>query len=371
MKGLFSKKVWIALIGASLTLGTCMSAAAAGSISNVRLTFTDVYGEEGEILEPAVSVSDSRYSIESVSWPRAAEKWTPGKKVTATVSLTAEGGNQFAGSYSKSNCKVYGADYSSNKVVDQETMTVKANYVPVVRLGETERAGWGDTTRTRAVWKKVDFATAYQVKLYSDGRLIKTLTVENNNVDLTPYLKNEASYYYEVKATSRNSSESKYLKDGGFVQSDDQIMDNLGDTSGTWRDYQAGSKYRDMDGNYVTNSWKLISGKWYYFNNEGYAMTGWQYLNNRWYYLNADGVMQTGWAFVNDKWYYLNSTGDMAFGWIQPQPECWYYLDSTGTMQTGWIQNNGRWYYLDSNGLMAANTTVDGYQIGEDGARIQ
>ena len=41
-------------------------------------------------------------------------------------------------------------------------------------------------------------------------------------------------------------------------------------------------------------------------------------------------------------------------------------------MKTGWFQDtDGRWYYLNANGSMAANTTVDGYVLGANGAWIK
>lgn len=47
----------------------------------------------------------------------------------------------------------------------------------------------------------------------------------------------------------------------------------------------------------------------------------------------------------------------------------WYYFDQNGYMQIGWIQdNNGKWYYLNSDGSMAHDTTIDGYTLGSDGA---
>ena len=36
----------------------------------------------------------------------------------------------------------------------------------------------------------------------------------------------------------------------------------------------------------------------------------------------------------------------------------------------GWIQNDeGQWQYINTNGKLAVNTSIDGYAVGEDGAR--
>ena len=60
--------------------------------------------------------------------------------------------------------------------------------------------------------------------------------------------------------------------------------------------------------------------------------------------------MQTGWINVNGTWYYTNASG---------------------AMQTGWINDNGTWYYCNASGAMLANTTVDGYVLGANGAWVR
>ena len=68
----------------------------------------------------------------------------------------------------------------------------------------------------------------------------------------------------------------------------------------------------------------------------------------RWlYYL--DGKPVTGWKQIEGKWYCFDAAGLMEYG--------------------GWKQIGGKWYYFYPDGSMAADTTVDGYEIGPDGAR--
>ena len=40
-------------------------------------------------------------------------------------------------------------------------------------------------------------------------------------------------------------------------------------------------------------------------------------------------------------------------------------------MQTGWINDKGTWYYCNGSGAMLANTTVDGYTLGANGAWVK
>ncbi|WP_302846856.1 MULTISPECIES: hypothetical protein [unclassified Bacillus (in: firmicutes)] len=60
----------------------------------------------------------------------------------------------------------------------------------------------------------------------------------------------------------------------------------------------------------------------------------------------------------------------MKTGWLYEKGN-WYFLASSGAMKTGWLSYKNEWYYLYNSGVMAVNTTVDGYKIGSDGARIQ
>lgn len=93
---------------------------------------------------------------------------------------------------------------------------------------------------------------------------------------------------------------------------------------------------------------KNDSGHWLYYKN-GKALTGWQTIGTLRYYFNGDGVMHEGWLQNTDtsKWYYWTSAG----------------------AATGWREIDGKWYYFGEDGSMAVNTTIDGYEIGPDGAR--
>ena len=134
---------------------------------------------------------------------------------------------------------------------------------------------------------------------------------------------------------------------------------------GTWSYYVNGSK---------ATGW-IQAGSWYYLNANGIMQTGWINDNGTWYYCDASGAMQTGWLNDGGTWYYLNPIsngyrGAMQTGWLNLNGT-WYYLQSNGAMKTGWLNDNGTWYYLQSNGAMAANTTIDGYKLGANGAWIR
>jgi hypothetical protein len=336
MKWMQGKGKWLVLLCAFMVIGTGMTVPASGSLK-IRLDHGSKESWTEGIQVPDVTVN---YSQESPGWSKAVENWLPGKPVTATLRVN--------GTFTRSDCTIYGGSLISVKAEDGET-EIKVSYIPAAMLGGSQKAGWSDSTKTKASWTKVPFASRYQVVLYGEGGIwIKSLTTSSVSVDLLPYMEGDYTYYYTVKAILKDSSEEEYLKEGEAVSSDDSVVQESGDTSGTWTEYQNGKKYRGEDGNYVVSQWKMISGKWYYFNKEAFAVVGWQLIEGKWYYMGANAQMVTGWQQINGKWYYLNEDGDMAIGWIQPQP--------------------GKWYYLYRDGSLAVNTKVGGiYRIDASG----
>lgn len=120
----------------------------------------------------------------------------------------------------------------------------------------------------------------------------------------------------------------------------------------------------------MKTGWVLDSGKWYYLDNSGAMKTGWVLVDGKWYFLDNSGAMKTGWQQVGGKWYFLDNSGAMKSGWLL-EGSTWYYLNSSGDMAVGWKLVNGKWHFFNQSGAMAANTTVQGYKIGKDGAWIK
>jgi glucan-binding YG repeat protein len=167
------------------------------------------------------------------------------------------------------------------------------------------------------------------------------------------------------------------------------FYDENGMMATSWVNYK-GQWYFLNDSGAMETGWVKDAGKWYFLDNSGAMKTGWLkdgskwYLLSssgametgwvkdagKWYYLDNSGAMQTGWVKDGGKWYFLNSNGSMKTGWLS-EGSTWYYLNSGGSMQVGWKVVGNEWYYFYSSGKMAANTTVDGYKLGKDGAWIQ
>lgn len=348
-KGLRIKGLAGVLLASALCVFGSITVFAADTVSSIRLRFDDKY-EVGEILEPEISCQTGGISIDSITWSKDAEDWTPGKKVVATITLSSDGGEGFLSSYGSKTCKITGATLTSAKG-SGDTATIKASYYPVVQLDSPDSAGWSAVDRRKAAWKKVQYATGYQLRLYRDDSYLRTITVSGTNTDLSEYMTKEGYYYYEIRAIGKDEEDARYRKSSEYITSTDKVLDDMGDTDGRWKNYAEGKKYCKESGDYCMNEWYKIDDQWYYFDESGYLVKGWKELGTVWYYMNSDGVMQTGWQKINDIWYYLNEDGSMVTGWKMTAP--------------------GQWYYLNADGSMAADTVVDGKYLDASGLYVE
>ena len=82
-----------------------------------------------------------------------------------------------------------------------------------------------------------------------------------------------------------------------------------------------------------------------------------------------DPQTANGWAKNDSGQYSYYQNGAALTGWLRDKDK-WYWLDKEdGKMFSGgWKQIGGKWYYFYADGSMAADTTVDGYPVGSDGA---
>ena len=159
---------WLAAAGILIvmTIWMVLPALAAPTVNSIRITFKDKYEDPGVIEEPEISCSSYGIEITSVEWSKDVEKWNPGTKVTATLILSSSG-REFSSSYGSKSCQISGATLSKAVKVDDD-LKVTVTYYPVVWLESPDEAGWSASNHMKAVWKKVDYATGYQIRLYRD-----------------------------------------------------------------------------------------------------------------------------------------------------------------------------------------------------------
>lgn len=350
------KKALVGAVAALAVLGTVFTAYGAAKVSNLSISVKDSE-EEGVLAEPVISVSPSSCELSQVQWSKDVEDWKPGKTVFGTLTITAASDREFESSYTGNKCSVSGADFRGASAAqgDAGVLEVRIRYTPKVKLGVTEEAGWSDANKTRASWKKVPYATQYEVRLYQDDTWVKTLETSATSIDLGSYIKSEGDYYYAVRAKGKTTEERKYLITGEYVNSEDTLtMDSeeLGDIGGSWHNDQKGRRYRLAAGGSPSAQWLLVMGEWYYFDEEGYVVTGWfeDKEKNAWYFMDDQGKMTVGWKEIQGLWYYFHTDGQMQTGWVQATP--------------------GEWYYLNPDGSMAVDKEVEGYTLGVDGRML-
>lgn len=186
--------------------------------------------------------------------------------------------------------------------------------------------------------------------------------------------KAEGWYYYKngIMQTGwlQVGSTWYYMEEDGLMAEDTWIGEYYVDANGAWITHYRPAQwiltggrwwYRDANGSYPANRWKLIEEKWYYFDAAGYMVTGWLRQGNAWYYLDGSGAMATGWLQLGGSWYYLDASGAMKTGWFF-DGATWYYLNGSGVMATDWLQLGGSWYYLGTGGTMVVGQQVIGKQ---------
>ena len=117
---------------------------------------------------------------------------------------------------------------------------------------------------------------------------------------------------------------------------------------------------------------KNDDGQFLYYK-DGKVATGTQTIEGVKYYFNDNGTLKTGWIKDDTGNWHFYSGNLLLVGW-------WdigangnnkrYYFDTYGNMISGkWLQIDGKWYYFNSDGSLAKSTTVDGYEVDENGVR--
>lgn len=404
---------WVSMIlcAAMLVLSVSMPASAAETrdpIKKVSLKITQKVTVDSSIDDNAmeyveISNSSAHYDIVEAEFTNSSHEWEPGDIPKLKVTLQAHNGYYFTSMGSSSSYSLTGgATFASrSRKDDNETLIVNLKLSPVKgALGTTDDARWVERTPGKALWDKVDYASAYELRLYRGSKsILRVEKVTTNSYDFYDSLDREGYYTFWVRAIPKDTDQEKYLEKGEWVESDEFYVDEGGlparlpgsNSSGNgstpgdgstpgnnpnqagWQQDGNGWWYRQSNGSAVKNNWAFINNKWYLFDSSGYMLTGWQLKNNKYYYMTVNGDMVTGWLMYNRLWYYLGPSGDMQTGWLKDNNR-WYYLNNNGVMATGWVKDAyNRWYYLDPNdgGAMATNKWIGGFYVNADGVYVQ
>ena len=216
-----------------------------------------------------------------------------------------------------------------------------------------------DTTLADEKYPDGSKSDYFSVQIAAKENNIPGIIVEHafvtNTGDVNTYLNNEAGL--KKLGVADATGIAKYL--------------GVSKEKGTWVEDSNGWKYKE-GGKYVTNSWKDIDGKRYYFDANGYRVTGWQTIAGKKYFFMPEGYMMTGWISFGSTRYYLDKNGVMQTGWQTIDGKRYFFMPE-GYMMRGWISFGKTRYYLDSNGVMVTGKQViDGttYTFASDGKLI-
>ena len=121
-----------------------------------------------------------------------------------------------------------------------------------------------------------------------------------------------------------------------------------------------------------TELWSYKVGRWRYFDPQnGKALPGWRMIDGRWYFFDDYGFMETGLiSDAQDRCYFIGTDGTtLKTGWLQLGGEgAWYYFDSNGEGHNGILNYNGKQYCFEK-GRMIRNGYYDGDWYNRDGVK--
>ncbi|WP_312637291.1 GLUG motif-containing protein [Oscillibacter sp.] len=123
----------------------------------------------------------------------------------------------------------------------------------------------------------------------------------------------------------------------------------------------------------TAQGWAKNDAGQYLYYKDGKAVTGTQTIDGVKYFFETTGVLKTGWVKDDTGNWHFYSGNIPLIGWWDigaNGSNKRYYFDTYGNMVSGkWLQIDGKWYYFYDDGSLARSTTVDGYEVDENGAR--
>ena len=143
---------------------------------------------------------------------------------------------------------------------------------------------------------------------------------------------------------------------------------DLGDQQQDWQSLFHLSD-RQSNGEQVKD-WQFLTDQWSDWDSLTSQRQDWQALTGQQQDWQALIGQQQDWQALIDQ-LQGGQTYDgqsQSRGW-QLLNGCWYYY-TAGGYATGWQEIDGNWYFFYDNGIMAADTWVDGYYVGSDGAWV-
>lgn len=267
-----------------------------------------------------VNVDTEGCYVDSVTAVNEPEEWEENDRPRLKIVFGAEDDYSFASGLGKDEVAL-DEDEGTVTSVSRSGSKKLTVYVtlPEVEWDEDEyedydldvyELSWDAADGGIAYWDESDYAKKYEVRLYRDGTLISAvLTTETGSYNFSSYFTQAGDYVFEVRGVRNSSdkgswkeSESRYVdgNEAAEIRKNAPSTMTNGDetgvspTEGAWLKDGKGYWWCNPDKSYPVNTWKKISGVWYYFDAAGYMEANkWILSNNKWYYVGADGAMLT------------------------------------------------------------------------------
>lgn len=247
------------------------------------------------VVRPMRVTSSGQFTVETYSFSKPYEQWTPGERIIVTCNLNAYTGYVFT---DRTKVTINRGTIISN-VGDSTTRTVTYAYYPRMVLASPANPYVDDGNVLH--WAPVAKASKYIIKIMSEGEKIDDRTTPRTYFDLAEYI-DEPDLSVEIIAIASESLRN-YWYDSFATR-----LDDLNDYRSNGQIEAAGSRIR-------------------YYDDMGDPVQGWAELNGYWYHFTR-GLSE-------------------APGWYQDADAFWYYFDSASRMKTGWITDNGKRYFLN------------------------
>ena len=426
------QSVWQGMILLTMLLMMSVTVWAAdrnARINSVKITVSDYLKdlslEGGDDELPSLSESDfavpdtDQYVIDSAEWYDTNGSLTVGAQPKVLLYLSAQEKERsngystfyyFTGSYNSSNVRISGGTFVSAQTVGNYGLRVILSLKGIKgTYGEPVSPCWS-TALGMATWGQPTMSSGYyKVTLYRDGSRVTTITTDQTNLNLYPYMTRAGGYYFEVSsipygANQSGGQASLGIQSDSVTISESHISSGSGQyPNGTYILNQSQSQNQNITNIYGAGTTTVIgatgtngtstgvdlynSGTSYtvYNANTGHtstlpgvnlgtgtgATTGTNTLgtgNNTNYTVYGDttsgstqsqGVLSGSWYKSGGSWYFRTVNGqNMANTWLLWQDH-YYRFDASGRMLTGFnTDTNGATYYLRDSGAMKVSWAV-------------
>jgi glucan-binding YG repeat protein len=170
-------------------------------------------------------------------------------------------------------------------------------------VGDIEYAGW-DVNRSGTLDVLTYGGNSCQIQLYKDGeKYSSAITIPdcgsgNHTIDMRPYIKNAGNYTFSARQYNADTHSR-----GAWYTVDDEYRVDEGSAAENRSQY--GYICRDCYG------WKKDGSGWKFLTPGGCPKDTWVEDNHHWFWIDGEGYMVTGWRLIDGKWYYFNDRGEM------------------------------------------------------------